>query len=101
MWTADTWKAMSNSVRDNTERHRFELDADGQVAFSNYTRAGGVITFMHTEVPAELNGRGIGSALVRGALDLARAQGLKVKAQCPFVKAYLDKHPEYSDLRAA
>jgi predicted GNAT family acetyltransferase len=91
---------MRNSVHDNAERHRFELDADGHIAFSNYKREGGVITFMHTEVPAALNGRGIGSALVRGALDLARAQGLKVKALCPFVKAYLDKHPEYADLRA-
>ncbi len=91
---------MPNTVRDNTERHRFELDTDGHVAFSNYTREGAVITFMHTEVPAALNGRGIGSALVRGALDLARAQGLQVKAMCPFVAAYLDKHAEYADLRA-
>jgi hypothetical protein len=90
---------MANTVRDNAERHRFELDADGHIAFSNYKREGSVITFMHTKVPAALNGRGIGSALVRGALDLARAQGLKVKALCPFVQAYLDKHPEYA-LRA-
>jgi len=88
------------SVRDNPERHRFELDIDGEVAFSNYTRDGDTITFMHTEVPPALNGRGIGSKLVRGALDLVRAQNLKVKAKCPFVKAYLDKHTEYADLRA-
>jgi len=88
------------SVRDNPERHRFELDIDGEVAFSNYTRDGDNITFMHTEVPPALNGRGIGSKLVRGALDLVRAQNLKVKAKCPFVKAYLDKHTEYADLRA-
>jgi hypothetical protein len=85
-------------VRDNTERHRFELDADGHVAFSNYKRDGGVITIMHTEVPAALNGRGIGSALVRGLLDLVRAQGLKVIAVCPFVAGYIAKHPEYADL---
>jgi len=88
------------SVRDNSERHRFELDIDGEVVFSNYTRDGNTITFMHTEVPPALNGRGIGSKLVRGALDLVRAQNLKVKAKCPFVKAYLDKHTEYADLRA-
>jgi predicted GNAT family acetyltransferase len=87
-------------VRDNTERHRFELDVDGRVVFSEYRRADGVITFMHTEVPKELGGRGIGSQLVRGALAIARAQGLKVAAKCPFVKAYLDKHPEYADLRS-
>ncbi len=89
---------MPDAVRDNPERHRFELDADGHVAFSNYRRDGSTITIMHTEVPAALNGRGIGSALVRGMLDLARAQGLKVVPLCPFVKAYIGKHREYADL---
>jgi predicted GNAT family acetyltransferase len=91
---------MSNNVRDNTEHHRFELDLDGHLAFSNYKRADGVITIMHTEVPTELNGRGIGSALVRGLLDIARAENLKVKPLCPFVAGYIEKHPEYADLRA-
>jgi uncharacterized protein len=90
---------MSNNVRDNTERHRFELDADGHVAFSNYKRVDGMITILHTEVPKELEGRGIGSALVRGLLEIARAQGLKVHAVCPFVKSYLDRHSEYADLQ--
>jgi predicted GNAT family acetyltransferase len=89
---------MSNNVRDNSERHRFELDADGHVAFSNYRRDGGTITILHTEVPKELNGRGIGSALVRGLLDIARARGLTVKPVCPFVSGYIAKHPEYADL---
>ena len=90
---------MSNNVRDNTQRHRFELDADGHVAFSEYKRADGVLTIMHTEVPAALGGKGVGSALVRGLLDIARAQGLKVVPKCPFVTAYIDKHPQYADLR--
>ena len=90
---------MSNNVRDNTERHRFELDADGHLAFSNYTRADGVLTILHTEVPKALEGRGIGSALIRGALDAARAEGLKVKTKCEFAKAYVDRHSEYTDLR--
>jgi len=90
---------MSNNVRDNTELHRFELDADGHIAFSNYRRSEGVLTILHTEVPKQLEGRGIGSALVRGLLDIARAQGLKVNALCPFVKGYLDHHSEYADLR--
>ena len=77
---------MSNAVRDNADHHRFELDADGHVAFSNYRRDGNVLTILHTEVPAALNGRGIGSALVRGVLDLARAQGWKVVPVCPFVE---------------
>ncbi|MGH6790823.1 MAG: GNAT family N-acetyltransferase [Pseudolabrys sp.] len=87
-------------VRDNTERHRFEMDADGHVAYSNYTLADGIITFMHTEVPKELEGRGIGSALVRGELEEARSRGLKVVAKCPFVAAYIKKHAEFADLLA-
>ena len=49
-------------------------------------------------MPAELGGKGAGSRLVKGALDQVRADGLKVIPQCPFVKAYIDKHPEYADL---
>jgi predicted GNAT family acetyltransferase len=87
-----------SDVRDNTERHRFELDAEGHVAFSNYKRDDGIITIMHTEVPKELNGKGIGSALVRGLLNIVRSQGLKVVPLCPFVAGYIGKHPEYADL---
>jgi predicted GNAT family acetyltransferase len=90
---------MTNSVRDNTERRRFELETDGHIAFSDYQREGGVLTIMHTEVPTALGGKGVGSALVRGILDIARAQGLKVVPRCPFVAGYIDKHPEYADLR--
>ena len=89
-----------SEVRDNTERQRFELDAGGHVAFSEYRRSGDVLTILHTEVPQALEGRGIGSALARGLLDLARAQKLKVKPRCPFVAAYIKKHPEYADLVA-
>ena len=89
---------MPNAVRDNAERHRFELDAGCHVAFSNYKRDGSTITIMHTEVPKELGGKGIGSQLVRGLLEIARTQGLKVVAKCPFVAGYIAKHPEYADL---
>ena len=76
---------MSNNVRDNTKLHRFELDTDGHIAFSEYKRADGVLTIMHTAVPKELGGRGIGSALIRGVLDTARAEGLSgppLRAEC-------------------
>jgi predicted GNAT family acetyltransferase len=85
-------------VRNNTELHRFELDADGHMAVAYYRLSPGVISFTHTEVPNELSGRGIGSALARGALDIVRAQGLKVVAQCPFISAFMGKHPEFNDL---
>ena len=91
---------MPNPVRDNPQLRRFELDAGGHVAFSNYKRDGKTLTVMHTEVPPALNGKGIGSALVRGVLDLARAQDLKVVPLCPFVAAYIAKHPDYADLLA-
>jgi predicted GNAT family acetyltransferase len=89
---------MSNAVRDNTALHRFELDADGHTAVAHYQLSPGVITFTHTEVPTELSGRGIGSQLARGALDAVRALGLKVVAKCPFIAAFIGKHPEYNDL---
>jgi predicted GNAT family acetyltransferase len=91
---------MASNVRDNTERNRFELDADGHIAFSNYKRADGVLTILHTEVPKALEGRGIGSVLIRGVLDTARSQGLKVITVCPFAKSYIERHPEYADLLA-
>lgn len=91
---------MTNDVRDNSARQRFELDAEGHVAFSEYKRAGGVVEVLHTEVPPALNGKGIGSRLVRGLLDLVRAEGAKVRPRCPFVRGYIEKHPEYADLLA-
>jgi predicted GNAT family acetyltransferase len=92
---------MNNPVTNNAALRRFELAADGHIAATYYELAGGVITFVHTEVPPELGGQGIGSTLVRGALDQVRADGLKVVAQCPFVKAWIDKHPDYADLLKA
>ena len=89
---------MSNNVRDNTKLHRFELDTDGHIAFSEYKRGDGLLTIMHTEVPKELGGRGMGSTLMKGVLDTARVQGLKVQPLCPFAKAYIERHSEYADL---
>jgi len=87
-----------SEVTDNTEKHRFELAVDGHIAATYYKIAEGVITFIHTEVPPALGGKGIGSKLIRGALDQAREDGLKVIPQCPFVKAFIEKHPDYQDL---
>ena len=91
---------MPHQVRDAKDRHRFELEVEGHVAFSTYERSGTVVTVLHTEVPKELGGRGIGSALAQGLLDLIRAEGLTVKPMCPFVKAYIGKHAQYADLVA-
>jgi predicted GNAT family acetyltransferase len=85
-------------VNDNKAQQRFELNVEGHIAAAYYEIAGGVLTFTHTEVPKELEGKGIASKLVKGALEQVRAKGFKVIAQCPFVSAYLGKHPEYADL---
>lgn len=87
-----------SEVRDNPQLHRYEFSVDGKTAFSEYRLAPGIITFMHTEVPNEFRGKGIGSQLVRGELEAARARGLKVVALCPFVKAYISEHREFQDL---
>jgi hypothetical protein len=93
--------AMPSPVRDNTALSRYELDAGGgATAVLNYKLADGVITMMHTETPTQARGRGIASQLVRAALDAARARGLKVVPQCPFVSAYIARHPEFRDLVA-
>ena len=87
-----------SEIVDNRAHHRFELAVEGHIAATYYQIANGVITFVHTEVPPELGGKGIGAKLIKGALDQVRSEGLKVVAQCPFVKAYIDKHGEYADL---
>ena len=89
---------MVNEVSDNPVHHHFELEVEGHLAKAYYRIEDGVITFIHTEVPPELGGKGVGSRLIKGALDEVRARGLKVIAECPFVKAYIEKHPEYEDL---
>jgi predicted GNAT family acetyltransferase len=89
---------MVNDVSNNPAHHRYELAIDGHLAATYYKIADGVITFIHTEVPGELGGKGVGSRLIQGALDQVRAAGLKVIAQCQFVKAFIDKHPAYQDL---
>ncbi len=86
------------SVRDAPERHRYEAVVDGRVAFAEYILRDAVITFVHTVVPAELEGKGVGSAIAKGVLEDARARGLSVIPRCPFIHAYISRHAEYLDL---
>ena len=86
------------SVRDNKAQSRFELDVEGGLAFANYRLTPSSVIITHTETPHALRGRGIASQLVQGALELIRADGLRVVAGCGFVVDYLHKHPEYADL---
>ena len=91
---------MPNLVRHNPALHRFELDVEDGQALAFYRLAGGIMTFTHTEVPAALRGRGIGSQMMRGVLNDVRAQGLKVVPRCPFVADYIGRNPEFADLLA-
>lgn len=86
------------AVRDNRDQNRFELETEGGLAFANYRRTPSAVIITHTETPRALRGRGLASELVKGALELIRADGRKVIAGCGFVVDYLDKHPEYADL---
>ncbi len=90
----------AGDVRDNKTLSRFELDVGGALAFANYRLTPSSVIITHTETPFALRGRGIASELVRGALQLIRADGLKVIAGCGFVVDYLRKHPEFGDLMA-
>jgi predicted GNAT family acetyltransferase len=89
---------MTDAVQNNPAQKRYQLEAEGHIAATYYELSDRVITFVHTEVPPELGGKGIGSKLIKGALDQVRAAGLKVVPRCPFVKAYIEKHPDYADL---
>ena len=88
----------TGSVRDNKARQRFELDAEGALAFANYRLAQDTVIITHTETPPALRGRGIASELVKGALELIRADGHKVVAGCSFVVDYLQRHREFADI---
>jgi uncharacterized protein len=77
---------MTNAVSNNPAHHRYELEVDGHIAATYYKITDRVITFIHTEVPPELGGKGVGSRLIKGALDQVRSDGLKVIAECEFVK---------------
>ena len=84
----------SFTVVNNRERQEYEVTADGETAFLEYRLHEGTIVLMHTEVPEKLAGRGIGTALAAFAFNDAKTQGLPVKVYCPFVLAYVKRHPE-------
>src|SRR5438105_3040190 len=90
-------KAMA-AVRDNKAQSRFELVVGDTIAFANYRLTPSAVIITHTETPRSLRDRGIASELVKGALDLIRADGHKVIAGCRFVVDYLRRNPQFADL---
>ncbi|MET1232710.1 MAG: GNAT family N-acetyltransferase [Candidatus Limnocylindrales bacterium] len=90
---------MSLVIADAPSAERYEAHLDDQLAgVLEYEVTRGQIELIHTEVAAGQEGQGIGAALARFALDDARRRGLQVVASCPYVRAYLGKHPEDLDI---
>jgi predicted GNAT family acetyltransferase len=85
-------------VINNTTAGQFEIGTEAGLAVLTYAMRGDALDLTHTRVPREAAGNGYGAALVRAALEYARARGLKVIPTCPFVSAYLRRHTEYADL---
>jgi predicted GNAT family acetyltransferase len=101
VWRGRDNRPMDLNVADNPGALRYEITADGErVGFVTYRLAPGVISFLHAEVDPTREGHGIGSQLVRYALEDARARGLSVRPICPFVAWYVQSHPEYVDFIA-
>jgi predicted GNAT family acetyltransferase len=86
-------------VHDNADASRFEAALDGvPLGFAYYRLQPRQVVFTHTEVLPEAEGKGVASTLIRWALDDVRERGLKIVPLCPFVAAFLKRHPEYTDL---
>jgi predicted GNAT family acetyltransferase len=86
-------------IVDNEARHRYEARLDGVFAgLIAYDPEDGWLVFDHTEVFEEFEGKGVGTRLAKAALDDVRARGLWVNPQCPFVAAYIKRHPDYRDI---
>ncbi|WP_457208038.1 GNAT family N-acetyltransferase [Nocardioides sp. P5_C9_2] len=90
---------MTTDVRNDKARQRYEIVRDGTtLGHAAYQETDRLVVFTHTEVNPSLEGQGIGGLLVRGALDDVRGRGLTVLPICPFVQAWMSRHPEYADL---
>lgn len=89
---------MDYTVIHDEKVSRFEILESGQIAYLQYIQDQGVMNIVHTFVPASLEGQGIGSTLVKYALDYARDAHLKVIPSCSFVDAYIKRHREYEEI---
>jgi predicted GNAT family acetyltransferase len=85
-------------VHDNREKMRFEMQVDGQVVFADYRRQPGRLVITYVEAPVALRGTGAAGRLMKGMLEEARAEGVKVLPLCPYARAWMQRHPEYKDL---
>jgi predicted GNAT family acetyltransferase len=92
---------MTTNVTANDDEGRYEITVDGESAgFTEFRLDGEVATFTHTEVGSQFEGQGVASELIKEALADVRRRGWKVIPKCPFVREYIEKHPDYQDLLA-
>jgi predicted GNAT family acetyltransferase len=84
---------MSDSIRDNAERNRYELEIDGQIVFANYRRSGDTLSILHVEAPPPLRGTGAAGRLMQGIVEIARASGARIMPLCGYAAAWLRRHP--------
>ena len=87
-------------VSNNEAESRYELASGGAVAIASYRMQDGAVAFTHTEVPVELEGQGVGTRLIAGAVEDVRRRGLKLVPLCGFVRHYVETHPDTQDLLA-
>jgi predicted GNAT family acetyltransferase len=92
---------METTIRDVPEADRYEIrDGERVLGLAAYERRGDTVVFTHTEVDPDAGQSGLGSSLVRAALDDVRSNGGSVVPQCSFVRGWIERHPEYQDLVA-
>lgn len=87
-------------ITENKEKNRFETEVDGKIAIIEYNRKKDKIYLIHTEVPPEMEGKGIASSLVKQVLQQIKDEGLYVIPRCPFIAAYIKRHPEWNEIVA-
>lgn len=89
---------MTPSVKDNPAQSRFELDVDGRIVFADYRRQGSTLYIPYVEAPPSLRGTGAAGWLMRGVMDIARAEKLRVVPICGYASRWIRRHREYHDL---
>lgn len=87
-----------STITNNTARSRFELVEEGKLAIADYRLESGVLILPHVEADPALRGKGTAGRLMAGVLELARERGWKMRPVCGYAAAYIERHPEYTDL---
>ena len=88
---------MSLEIQNDEKSRRFHANVDGHEVTIEYVKVGDAYNLLHTFVPEELRGRHVGEELVRGTLDQIKSQGATFLPTCPFVQAFVKRHPEYRE----